>query len=50
VNQAEFIDARRAYTDARLNVTLVQAEYLARLAELEYAIGAGRRPGQESLR
>jgi outer membrane protein len=50
VNQAEFIDARRAYTDARLNVTLVQAEYLARLAELEYAIGGPRRPGQEPTR
>jgi outer membrane protein len=50
VNQAEFIDARRAYTDARLNVTLVQAEYLARLAELEYAIGGPRRPGQEPPR
>jgi adhesin transport system outer membrane protein len=50
INQAEFIDARRANTDAQLNVTLVRAEYLARLAELEYAIGASRRSPQEPLR
>ena len=30
---------RRALTDARLNLTRVRAEYLARLAELEYAVG-----------
>ncbi|MGI9245286.1 MAG: TolC family protein [Steroidobacteraceae bacterium] len=50
VNQAEFIDARRAYTDAQLNVTLVRAEYLARLAELEYSVGVSRRLDQESPR
>ncbi len=50
INQAEFIDARRAYTDAQLNVTLVRAEYLARLAELEYAVGQPRRSQQERLR
>jgi outer membrane protein TolC len=50
INQAEFIDARRANTDAQLNVTLVRAEYLARLAELEYAIGDPRRLEQERLR
>lgn len=49
INQAEFIDARRAYTDAQLNVTLVRAEYLARLAELEYAVGDARRLEQERL-
>ena len=49
INQAEFIDARRAYTDAQLNVTRVRAEYLARLAELEYAIGGVRRIEQERL-
>jgi outer membrane protein TolC len=49
INQAEFIDARRAYTDAALNVTRVRAEYLARLAELEYAIGEPRRLDQERL-
>jgi outer membrane protein len=43
INQAEFIDARRAQTDAQLNVTRVRAEYLARLAELEYSIGDARR-------
>jgi outer membrane protein TolC len=50
INQAEFIDARRAYTDALLNVTRVRAEYLGRLAELEYAIGDARRLDQERLR
>jgi outer membrane protein TolC len=50
INQAEFIDARRANTDAQLNVTLVRAEYLARLAELEYAIGVPRRIEQERTR
>ncbi len=49
VNQAEFIDARRAYTDAELNVTRVRAEYLARLAELEFAIGDPRRLDQERM-
>ena len=49
INQAEFIDARRAYTDAALNVTRVRAEYLARLAELEYAIGEPRRLDQERM-
>jgi outer membrane protein TolC len=39
INQAEFIDARRAYTDAALNLTRVRTEFLGRLAELEYAIG-----------
>jgi outer membrane protein TolC len=49
INQAEFIDARRASTDAQLNVTRVRAEYLARLAELEFAIGDARRIDQERL-
>jgi outer membrane protein TolC len=43
INQAEFIDARRAYTDAQLNLTRVRTEFLGRLAELEYAIGDSRR-------
>jgi outer membrane protein TolC len=47
VSQAEFIDARRANTDAQLNVTRVRAEYLARLAELEFAVGDTRRPAPE---
>lgn len=50
VNQAEFIDARRAQTDAQLNVTRVRAEYLARLAELEFSIGDARRMDQEQRR
>jgi len=50
INQAEFIDARRTYTDAELNVTLVRTEFLGRLAELEYAIGEPRRMYQETLR
>ncbi len=39
INQAEFIDARRAMTDARLNLNRVRAEFLARIAELEFAVG-----------
>ena len=50
INQAEFIDARRAHTDAQLNLTRVRAEFLARLAELEFAIGDARRLDQERLR
>jgi len=49
INQAEFIDARRAQTDAQLNVTRVRAEYLARLAELEFSIGDARRLDQERM-
>ena len=49
INQAEFIDARRAHTDAQLNVTRVRAEYLARLAELEFAIGGTRRIAREPM-
>ena len=49
INQAEFIDARRAQTDAQLNVTRVRAEYLARLAELEFSIGDARRLEQEQM-
>jgi len=44
INQAEFIDARRAMTDARLNLNRVRAEFLARVAELEYAIGGPGSP------
>jgi outer membrane protein TolC len=50
INQAEFIDARRAHTDAQLNLTRVRTEFLGRLAELEYAIGDTRRPEQETSR
>jgi len=46
INQAEFIDARRAMTDARLNLNRVRAEFLARIAELEYAVGVPRTTGR----
>ncbi len=49
INQAEFIDARRAMTDAQLNLTRVRAELLARLAELEFAVGSPRVASQEFL-
>jgi len=49
INQAEFIDARRAMTDARLNLTRVRAEFLARIAELEFAVG-DRRAALEDTR
>jgi outer membrane protein len=41
INQAEFIDSRRAMTDAQLNLNLVRFAALGSLAELEYALGAG---------
>jgi outer membrane protein TolC len=39
VNQAEFLDARRALTDAELNRTLTRTTALENLAALEYAVG-----------
>jgi outer membrane protein TolC len=42
INQTEFIDSRRTQTDAQLNLNRVRAEFLARLAELEYAVGSTR--------
>jgi outer membrane protein len=50
INQAEFIDSRRAYTEAQLNLTRVRAEFLGRLAELEFAIGEARVPDPEMPR
>jgi outer membrane protein TolC len=50
INQAEFIDSRRSLTEAQLNLTRVRAEFLARLAELEYAVGDTRPAGMESIR
>jgi outer membrane protein TolC len=47
INQAEFIDARRAQTEALLNLNRVRTEFLARLAELEYAVGDPRAAGRE---
>ena len=49
INQTEFIDARRTQTDAQLNLNRVRAEFLARLAELEFAIGGTRAAGKELL-
>jgi outer membrane protein len=39
INQAEFIDSRRAMTDAQLNLNLTRFAALGSLAELEYALG-----------
>jgi outer membrane protein TolC len=50
INQAEFIDARRAMTDARLNLNRVRAEFLARIAELEFAVGDPRATLKEPIR
>jgi outer membrane protein TolC len=49
INQTEFIDARRTQTDAQLNLNRVRAEFLARLAELEFAIGGSRASAKEWL-
>ena len=43
INQAEFIDSRRALTDAQLNLNVTRFAALSSLAELEYALGAGAR-------
>jgi outer membrane protein TolC len=47
INQTEFIDARRTMTDANLNLNRVRAEFLARIAELEYAVGGPRAVDKE---
>ena len=47
INQTEFIDARRTMTDANLNLNRVRAEFLARIAELEYAVGETRAVDKE---
>ena len=39
INQAEFIDSRRAMTDAQLNLNITRFAALGNLAELEYALG-----------
>ena len=49
INQTEFIDARRTQTDAQLNLNRVRAEFLARLAELEFAIGGTHASAKEWL-
>ena len=48
INQTEFIDARRTSTESNLNLNRVRAEFLARIAELEYAVGAPRAADKES--
>ena len=40
INQTEFLDARNALTDAELNLSRTRADALARLADLEFAVGA----------
>jgi outer membrane protein TolC len=47
INQTEFIDARRTATDANLNLNRVRAEFLSRIAELEYAVGDPRAADKE---
>jgi outer membrane protein TolC len=39
INQAEYIDARRALTDAELNQNITRFGALSHVAELEYALG-----------
>ena len=48
VNQTDFIDARKTQTDADLNLNRVRTEFLARIADLEFAIG-DRRAADEEL-
>jgi outer membrane protein len=43
INQAEFIDSRRALTDAQLNLNVTRFAALGGIAELQYALGAGAR-------
>lgn len=43
INQAEFIDSRRALTDAELNRNVTRFAALSSIAELEYALGLGAR-------
>lgn len=43
INQAEFIDARRALTDAALNLNRTRFQALSSLAELDYATGRADR-------
>jgi outer membrane protein TolC len=43
INQAEFIDSRRALTEAQLNLNVTRFAALSALAELEFALGAGAR-------
>jgi outer membrane protein TolC len=42
INQAEFIDSRRAMTDAQLNLNITRFAALSSIADLEFALGLGR--------
>lgn len=42
ISQVEFIDARQAHTESLLNLNRTRTEFLARIAELEYAVGGPR--------
>ena len=44
INQVEFLDARNALTDAKLNLNVTRAAALARLADVEYAAGLSGAP------
>ena len=46
VNQTEFLDARRALTDAELNQNRTRFEALGALAEIEYAGGGSTRTAE----
>lgn len=48
INQAEFVDARRALTDSQLNLNLTRFEALGSLAELEYAVGEADRSAPQT--
>lgn len=41
INQTEFLDARNAWTDAELDSNRTRTDALARLADLEHALGIG---------
>ncbi|MFO1407580.1 MAG: TolC family protein [Steroidobacteraceae bacterium] len=47
VNQTDYIDGRKTLTDAELNLNRVRTEFLARIAELEYAIGDRKAADEE---
>ena len=46
VTQTEYIDARRARTDAELNLNVTRFDALGSIAELEYALGLAARDTQ----
>jgi outer membrane protein len=46
VSQTEFIDARRARTDAEMNLNVTRFDALSGIAELEYALGLATESGR----